>query len=169
MLSPSIFPKDLCSAFSASQKTGNRTRFAFFFPSAGKKNYCSNQFLNWLQQVSTGHLHLDGFESVAAQKISRPQRGSGDFWCGQQDSNLHALAVEPKSTESTNSTMPADELIIPALWPTERSILRCPLPDGHGQTDPLQSQRRGSSLLNPREPLPDRCLRWCKEARSSFR
>ena len=29
------------------------------------------------------------------------------FWCGQQDSNLHALAVEPKSTESTNSTMPA--------------------------------------------------------------
>ncbi len=29
------------------------------------------------------------------------------FWCGQQDSNLHAFAVEPKSTESTNSTMPA--------------------------------------------------------------
>ena len=29
------------------------------------------------------------------------------LWCGQQDSNLHALAVEPKSTESTNSTMPA--------------------------------------------------------------
>ena len=29
------------------------------------------------------------------------------IWCGQQDSNLHALAVEPKSTESTNSTMPA--------------------------------------------------------------
>ena len=28
-------------------------------------------------------------------------------WCGQQDSNLHAFAVEPKSTESTNSTMPA--------------------------------------------------------------
>ena len=31
-------------------------------------------------------------------------------WCGQQDSNLHALAVEPKSTESTNSTMPACSL-----------------------------------------------------------
>ena len=29
-------------------------------------------------------------------------------WCGQQDSNLHAFAVEPKSTESTNSTLPAD-------------------------------------------------------------
>ena len=29
------------------------------------------------------------------------------LWCGQQDSNLHALAGEPKSPESTNSTMPA--------------------------------------------------------------
>ena len=35
------------------------------------------------------------------------QKASFFFWCGQQDSNLHALAVEPKSTESTNSTMPA--------------------------------------------------------------
>ena len=34
-------------------------------------------------------------------------------WCGQQDSNLHALAVEPKSTESTNSTMPAYGFIVP--------------------------------------------------------
>ena len=33
-------------------------------------------------------------------------------WCGQQDSNLHALAVEPKSTESTNSTMPAYFIVI---------------------------------------------------------
>ena len=32
-------------------------------------------------------------------------------WCGQQDSNLHAFAVEPKSTESTNSTMPADGVL----------------------------------------------------------
>ena len=30
------------------------------------------------------------------------------FWCGRQDSNLHALALEPKSNESTNSTTPAD-------------------------------------------------------------
>ena len=34
------------------------------------------------------------------------------YWCGQQDSNLHALAVEPKSTESTNSTMPAYLIIL---------------------------------------------------------
>ena len=36
---------------------GDRSRFASFFPSAGKKDICSNQFKNWLQQVSTGHLH----------------------------------------------------------------------------------------------------------------
>ena len=29
------------------------------------------------------------------------------LWCGRQDSNLHAFAEEPKSTESTNSTTPA--------------------------------------------------------------
>ena len=29
------------------------------------------------------------------------------MWCGRQDSNLHALALEPKSNESTNSTTPA--------------------------------------------------------------
>ena len=29
------------------------------------------------------------------------------YWCGRQDSNLHAHAEEPKSTESTNSTTPA--------------------------------------------------------------
>ena len=29
------------------------------------------------------------------------------YWCGRQDSNLHALALEPKSNESTNSTTPA--------------------------------------------------------------
>ena len=31
----------------------------------------------------------------------------GFLWCGRQDSNLHALALEPKSNESTNSTTPA--------------------------------------------------------------
>ena len=41
-------------------------------------------------------------------------------WCGQQDSNLHALAVEPKSTESTNSTMPAYSFV-PLIF-TRRGI-----------------------------------------------
>ena len=44
------------------------------------------------------------------------------FWCGQQDSNLHALAVEPKSTESTNSTMPA-YFLVPVYSITARLLL----------------------------------------------
>ena len=34
------------------------------------------------------------------------------LWCGRQDSNLHAEAEEPKSTESTNSTTPANKLCL---------------------------------------------------------
>ena len=30
-------------------------------------------------------------------------------WCGQQDSNLHGFPLEPKSSVSANSTMPAYE------------------------------------------------------------
>ena len=30
------------------------------------------------------------------------------FWCGQQDLNLHGCPLEPKSSVSANSTMPAD-------------------------------------------------------------
>ena len=33
--------------------------------------------------------------------------GCSFIWCGRQDSNLHAHALEPKSNESTNSTTPA--------------------------------------------------------------
>ena len=42
------------------------------------------------------------------------------LWCGQQDSNLHALAGEPKSPESTNSTMPAYSFV-PLIF-TRRGI-----------------------------------------------
>ena len=88
------------------------TRFAFFFSSAEKENMGSNQFLNWLLQVSTGHLHIVGFEP-RAYSANKKERLLPLFfiWCGQQDSNLHALAVEPKSTESTNSTMPAYSVV----------------------------------------------------------
>ena len=48
------------------------------------------------KQMSTGHLHLDGIEPSCRAKNLPTPLGSGDFWCGQQDSNLHALAVEPK-------------------------------------------------------------------------
>ena len=48
------------------------------------------------------------------------------YWCGQQDSNLHAHAMEPKSTESTNSTMPAYSVILhrlPVAVPAYAGIL----------------------------------------------
>ena len=37
--------------------TGHDCRFRF------AETYGSHQFLHWWQQVSTGHLHLDGFET----------------------------------------------------------------------------------------------------------
>jgi len=37
-----------------------------FLPMAENKG--SHQFLNWWQQVSTGYLHLDGFESAPLTK-----------------------------------------------------------------------------------------------------
>ena len=43
----------------------------FSFPDR-KKNYCSHQFLNWWQQVSTGHLHLNGFESHHPYQTKKP-------------------------------------------------------------------------------------------------
>ncbi len=33
------------------------------FSGYAKENKCSHQFLNWWQQLSTGQLHVDGFES----------------------------------------------------------------------------------------------------------
>jgi len=42
-----------------------------FLPLA--ENRGSNQFLNWLQQVSTGRLHLDGFDSQSRhEKMGYP-------------------------------------------------------------------------------------------------
>ena len=59
------------------------------------------------EQQSTGLLHLEWFSSCTSYQSKSTPKGVLFDWCGQQDSNLHALAVEPKSTESTNSTMPA--------------------------------------------------------------
>ena len=73
------------------------------------------------KQMSTGHLHLDGFESCFSLPNKKERLSPLFFiWCGQQDSNLHALAVEPKSTESTNSTMPAYSFV-PLIF-TRRGI-----------------------------------------------
>ena len=45
-----------------------RNRFAFFFPSAEKKNRCSHQCLHWCQEQSTGLFHSDGFEFLLHNK-----------------------------------------------------------------------------------------------------
>jgi len=37
-------------------------------------NYSCSQFLNWLPQMPTGHLHLDGFESRSAPIQKAPRR-----------------------------------------------------------------------------------------------
>ena len=47
----------------------------------------------------------------------RPSVWTTSFWCGWQDSNLHACALEPKSNESTNSTTSAFGAILPWLPP----------------------------------------------------
>ena len=64
-------------------------RFAFILPSAGRMNIGSHQFLNWWQQVSTGHLHLEGFESHHPHsKTKTPAVKAGVlFWWGMVDSN----------------------------------------------------------------------------------
>ena len=51
--------------------TGNRNRFAFLL----RKNNRSHQCLHWWQQMSTGHLHLDGFDSSAETTKGTPPTG----------------------------------------------------------------------------------------------
>ena len=63
---------------------GDRTRFAFLPLRGTGKNYCSHQFLNWWQQVSTGHLHLDGFESRSRRKKADTPTGYLLFGAGDR-------------------------------------------------------------------------------------
>ena len=82
-----------------------------------------------------------------------------DFWCGQQDSNLHAFAVEPKSTESTNSTMPAFiklSVFRPVAVPGEcprRERLR-PSPTAATRSGRCFRHRRRSRRSPPSLPIP---------------
>ena len=96
--------------------TGLDGRFAL-----GGKSYRCHQFLNWWLPNATGIWHLNGFESWPHQKQKAPPLGGTFcFWCGRQDSNLHAFAEEPKSTESTNSTTPACSFV-PLIFFTEEA------------------------------------------------
>ena len=48
-----------------------KTMFTKFDLHFASQNYCSNQCLHWLQQMSTGHLHCYRFESSLKKEISR--------------------------------------------------------------------------------------------------
>ena len=63
--------------------------------------------MNRLPELSTGQFQFNRFESTSGTIKKRHPLGAFSLWCGRQDSNLHAFAEEPKSTESTNSTTPA--------------------------------------------------------------
>ena len=85
---------------------GDRTRWPIC--PCGANRIVATSFVSWWPPNATGIWHLNGFESWPHQKQKAPPLGGTFcFWCGRQDSNLHAFAEEPKSTESTNSTTPA--------------------------------------------------------------
>ena len=105
-----------------------------------------------------------GREKGIVKREERREQGRRRFsqenrrlpWCGQQDSNLHACAVEPKSTESTNSTMPANEgvenvkLKIESYCFADRTMLVSILGIANTLFQPFLSMRRA---LRPNFPL----------------
>ena len=58
-------------------------RFAYFFLLTRRKYICSHQFLNWWQQMSTGHLHFWSFASPGDHKNIPPLR-VGYFYGGAE-------------------------------------------------------------------------------------
>ena len=69
-----------------------------FLPVKTGKNQGSHQFLNWWQQMPTGHLHLDGFKSQFCQQKNHA------IWRGfllAEDEGF-----EPPQTESESGVLP---------------------------------------------------------------
>ena len=88
-----------------------------FLPAFAGKNQRSNQFLNWLQQMSTGHLHLDGFESLTAtNKNSRYPVGYLLFLAEDE-------GFEPPQTESESGVLPLHKSSIDSMSSTGTSLL----------------------------------------------
>ena len=46
-----------------------------------------------IEQVSTGHLHLDGSSPPRSIKIGPPRKGQPYFWCERGDSNPHGITT----------------------------------------------------------------------------
>ena len=74
---------------------------------------CFNQCLHWLPQMSTGHLHLNRFDSVIDQKqgtpMGRPVFGAG----GRTRTGTLSPAVD---FESTTSTIPSHRQVCYLLF-----------------------------------------------------
>ena len=92
---------------------GDRTRLPF--------PLCGNVWSELRQSQISATVHrtaaLEWVLVPRSASINKEDRHKPVFfiWCGRQDSNLHALALEPKSNESTNSTTPAYLVIL--AWP----------------------------------------------------
>ena len=80
-------------------RAGDRTRL----------HYGSHQFLNWWLQMSTGHLHLDGFESGSIPTRKREATASLFLVGAGNRTRTGTLftARDFKSLVSTDFTMPA--------------------------------------------------------------
>ena len=98
----------LAASAAGGARVRGRNRFAFFFLSTRKKNISRTQFANWVQQVSTGHLHLRSFDSGAGDKKRERQKPLSFFGAGNRNrTGTLFTARDFKSLVSTYSTMPA--------------------------------------------------------------
>ena len=88
----------LVPPFRNAPKFGRMRDSITFLPAFAGKNQRSNQFLNWLQQMSTGHLHLNGFESHTKIKTRYPD---GYLVFMAEDEGF-----EPPQTESESGVLP---------------------------------------------------------------
>ena len=71
--------------------------FDFIF--AIGENQCCDQYLHWSQQLSTGQLHLDRFESLPNTKKSPTAKAVRDFLAEDE-------GFEPPQTESESGVLP---------------------------------------------------------------
>ena len=65
---------------------------AFSSLSTKEENRGSHQFLNWWQQMYTGHLHLNGLKFPPVQQKNKGHpKGCPHFWCARRDLNSRNL------------------------------------------------------------------------------
>ena len=85
------------------------------FRFAGNQGCC--QFLNWQPQMSTGHLHFNGFESPLALKNPNAPKGIRIFWCERGDSNPHGITTRTSNVLVYHSNTLASAWILYPIFP----------------------------------------------------